>query len=56
VELSREVCDLAAQIAPQKALRALDALHLATFLRARRQLGEVELITADQRLADAASS
>ncbi len=52
-ELSREVCDLAAQVAPQKPLRALDALHLATFLRARRQLGEVELVTVDQRLADA---
>jgi predicted nucleic acid-binding protein len=54
-ELSREVCDLAAQVAPQKALRSLDALHLATFLRARRQLGEVELVTVDQRLAEAAA-
>ena len=54
-ELSREVCDLAAQVAPQKALRSLDALHLATFLRARRQLGEVELVTVDERLAGAAA-
>lgn len=52
-ELTSAVCDLAAAIAPAKPLRTLDALHLATYLVARRRLGEVELITADRRLAEA---
>ncbi|MBA2592712.1 MAG: type II toxin-antitoxin system VapC family toxin [Pseudomonadota bacterium] len=30
-ELNRAVCDLAAHVAPGRALRTLDALHLATF-------------------------
>jgi predicted nucleic acid-binding protein len=34
-ELSAAVCDLAALLAPDKVLRTLDALHLATFLLAR---------------------
>jgi predicted nucleic acid-binding protein len=50
-ELSRSVCDLAAQVAPLQRLRTLDALHLATFLLARRRLGEsVSLLTTDERL------
>jgi hypothetical protein len=32
----------------------LDALHVATYLLARRRLGEVDLLTADRRVADAA--
>lgn len=55
-ELTSAVCDLAAAIAPAKPLRTLDALHLATYLVARRRLGEVELITADRRLAEAAEA
>lgn len=55
-ELSSAVCDLAAAIAPAKPLRTLDALHLATYLLARRRLGEVELVTADRRLAEAAEA
>ncbi|HET9985592.1 MAG TPA: type II toxin-antitoxin system VapC family toxin [Longimicrobiales bacterium] len=56
-ELTRPVCEFAAQVAPLKALRALDALHLATYLLARRRLGdEVELLTMDRRLAEAAAS
>ena len=53
-ELTPAVCDLAAVIAPSKPLRALDALHLATYLIARRALGDIELLTADARLRDAA--
>jgi predicted nucleic acid-binding protein len=49
-ELSPEVCDLAARVAPGHALRALDALHAATFVLARRHLAAVELLTADERL------
>jgi predicted nucleic acid-binding protein len=35
-------------------LRALDAIHLATFVLARRRLQALELLTADERLAEAA--
>lgn len=49
-ELTSFVCTLAASIAPQHALRTLDALHAATFVVARRRLGDVELVTADERL------
>ena len=53
-ELTPAVCDLAAQVAPGRVLCTLDALHVATFLLARRRLGEVDLLTADRRVADAA--
>jgi predicted nucleic acid-binding protein len=49
-ELSPAVCDLATRVAPGRALRALDALHAATFLLARRRLAGLELLTADERL------
>jgi len=55
-ELSHAVCDLAALLAPGRPLRTLDALHLATFLLARRRVEGLELLSADQRLEDAASS
>jgi hypothetical protein len=55
-ELSSAVCDLASLLAPDKPLRTLGALHLATFLLARRRIDGLELLTADQRLEDAASS
>jgi predicted nucleic acid-binding protein len=53
-ELTHAVCDLAAQLAPERALRTLDALHVATYLLARRRLGEVDLLTADRRIAEIA--
>jgi predicted nucleic acid-binding protein len=50
-ELTRSVCERARSVAPRTGLRALDAIHLATFLEARRLLGnDVELLTADERL------
>ena len=55
-ELTPAVCDLASILAPDKPLRTLDALHLATFLIARGRIEGLELLTADQRLEDAASS
>jgi predicted nucleic acid-binding protein len=55
-ELSREVCDLAAGVAGEAALRTLDALHLATFLLARRRIEGLELLTYDRRLEEAALS
>jgi predicted nucleic acid-binding protein len=55
-ELSPAVCDLACLLAPDRLLRTLAALHLATFLLARRRIEGLELLTADQRLEDAASA
>lgn len=52
-EVTSEVCDLAAAVAPTRQLRTLDALHVATYLLARRRLGDVHLLTADQRMQEA---
>lgn len=50
-EVTRAICDRAMVVAPTTGLRALDAIHLATFLEARRRLGdEVEMLTTDDRL------
>jgi predicted nucleic acid-binding protein len=53
-ELTRAVCEVARQVAPRKPLRTLDALHLATFVLARRKIEGLELLTVDARLAEAA--
>mgnify|MGYP001558615930 CR=1 FL=1 len=53
-ELSPAICDHAARLAPRSTLRTLDALHLATYLAVRRSFDEVELLTTDERLANAA--
>ncbi len=55
-ELTPAVCELAAHVAPGKGLRALDALHLATFVLARRRLAGLELLTVDERLREAAET
>jgi predicted nucleic acid-binding protein len=53
-EMTAAVCDLAATVAPLSPLRTLDALHLATYLLARRRIGgDIELLTTDTRLAAA---
>jgi predicted nucleic acid-binding protein len=52
-ELTSAICDSARILAPQMPLRALDALHLATYLAARRRLGDVQMLTIDDRLARA---
>ena len=44
------------KVAPTKALRTLDALHLATFLIARRRLEGITFLTADERLRRAVDS
>ena len=53
-ELTESVCELAGQVAPTRPLRALDALHLATFLIARRKVEGLELLTVDNQLREAA--
>lgn len=55
-EPSPAVCDLATHVAPHRVLRTLDSLHLATFLTARRRIDGLEILTADARLEEAASS
>jgi predicted nucleic acid-binding protein len=54
-ELTREVCDLAEAVAPTYSLRSLDAIHLATFSLARREIKDLSLLTTDRRLEEAAS-
>ncbi len=53
-ELTRPICEAACRVVPRKPLRTLDALHLATFLAARRRIEGLELISTDERLLDAA--
>jgi predicted nucleic acid-binding protein len=55
-ELSKKICAAAAMIAPSRRLRTLDALHLATFLAARRRIAGLDLVTADERLRQAAGT
>jgi len=55
-ELTAQVCDFAGHVSPGTALRALDALHLSTFVLARRRIDGLRMLTADQRLRDAAES
>lgn len=55
-ELTPALCELASHVAPQQPLRTLYALHLATWVLARRRLGEVDLLTTDARLERASQS
>jgi predicted nucleic acid-binding protein len=55
-ELSREVCERAQLVAPSMVLRSLDALHLATYSLARREIEGLELLTTDDRLQRAVES
>ncbi len=52
--LTSEVCELAERVAPTKSLRTLDALHLSTYLLARKHIEGLEVLTEDRRLAEAA--
>src|SRR5437879_1946449 len=54
-ELTAAVCEMARRAAPMKMLRTLDALHLGTFVLAREQIADLKLLTADDRLRDAAA-
>ena len=55
-ELTAAVCEMARNLAPAKPLRTLDALHLATFVLARQKIADLELLTVDDRLQNAAGS
>ncbi len=56
LHLTEEICDLAERVAPGGSLRSLDALHLSTFVIARRRIEGLELLTADERLRKAAAT
>ncbi len=49
-EINRRVCEMACEVAHGRVLRALDAIHLATFVLARREFEGLELLTFDERL------
>jgi predicted nucleic acid-binding protein len=49
-EITGRVCEVACEVARRRVLRTLDAIHLATFVIARRQLEGLELLTFDERL------
>jgi predicted nucleic acid-binding protein len=53
-EITRSVCETACAVAPAQPLGALDAIDLATFVLARRRFEGLELLTADERLWEAA--
>jgi predicted nucleic acid-binding protein len=55
-ELTPAVCETARHVAPGTPLRTLDALHLATFIMARRRIARLELLTEDERLRASASA
>ena len=54
-EITRGVCETACTVAATTPLRALDAIHLATFVIARRRFAGLELLTTDERLQEAAT-
>jgi predicted nucleic acid-binding protein len=54
-EVTRSVCETACVVAIGRPIRALDAIHLATFVLARRRLAGLELLTTDDRLEQAAA-
>lgn len=55
-ELTAPVCEMARRVGPGKALRTMDALHLATFVLARERIAGLELLTTDIRLQKAVGS
>lgn len=52
-DITRSVCEMACAVAQAWPLRALDAIHLATFVLARRRLEKLDLLTVDERLQNA---
>ena len=49
-EISVSVCDLAGRISPRSSLRTLDAIHLATYLRARELYPDAKMLSFDDRI------
>lgn len=51
LEVTAEVCDHAGRVAPTSRLRTLDAIHFASFLRARQLSPGVEMLSFDERIS-----
>jgi len=51
--ITDSVCRLAGQVAPRSRLRTLDAIHVATFLEAKKKIPDLGLLTFDTRIAAA---
>ncbi len=49
-EVTPAICELAGRIAPASRLRTLDAIHLATFRRARQLDPGIAMLSFDERL------
>ncbi len=49
-DITEDICELAGRIAPNTHLRSLDAIHLATWQRAREHHPGLEFLTFDDRL------
>ncbi|MBI4406173.1 MAG: PIN domain-containing protein [Deltaproteobacteria bacterium] len=52
-EITRDICDLAARLAPNAELRTLDAIHLATFLKAKQFEPRLKILSCDKRILGA---
>ncbi|MFM1848817.1 MAG: hypothetical protein RL417_2291 [Pseudomonadota bacterium] len=52
-EISEPICRHAGTIAPRSRLRALDAIHLATFLEAKRRIPALEMLSFEERIVAA---
>lgn len=51
----RRICEHAGRVAPASRLRTLEAIHLATYVRARALSGDVEMLSYGDRLLTALS-
>lgn len=52
IEMTRDICDLAARIAPASRLRTLDAIHLATYHHVREFAPELDMLSFDDRILE----
>lgn len=51
--MTRAICEDAGRLAPRVRLRAVDAIHVATFRRVLRVDPTVTLLTFDERIREA---
>jgi len=52
IEISKDICDLAARIAPAARLRTLDAIHLATYHHVRELVPTLAMLSFDDRILE----
>ncbi len=50
MEMTKEICATAGQVATASPLRSLDAIHLATFFHVRTLFPSVSLLSFDERI------